>query len=184
VHHTDFSRRKALFCFVQATLSVATAGTLALLTGTPMLFPAYGATTFILLWMPNALPACPRSVVLSHAIGAAVGWACARMMGLDFEAASLLHNGGAPHVAAAALALGLTCALMVLVRAPHPPAGATTLIFALGQITAWQSIAVVTASVWILTVQMGFIYRVSGQTYPRWDAIHAIPEPARATTSS
>ena len=37
-----------------------------------------------------------------------------------------------PRIVAAAIALGLTCAITILIKAEHAPAGATTLIVALG----------------------------------------------------
>ena len=168
----DLSRRKALFCLVHGMLAVVTAGILSLATGTPILFPAYGATAFILMMMPGGLPAAPRSVIVAHFIGATVGWASARVCNIDFAQATLLHGGGWQHVAAAAIALGVTSALMLLARAPHPPAGATTLIFALGQLTPWYDIAIVTGSVAILCLQMGVAYRLSKVPYPLWSANH------------
>jgi CBS domain-containing membrane protein len=169
----DFSRRKALFCLLHGMLAVVTAGALSLVTGTPILFPAYGATAFILMVMPNGLPAAPRSVVLGHCIGATVGWSSAHACNIDFAQATLMHGGSWQHVAAAAIALGVASALMLVARAPHPPAGATTLIFALGQLTPAYDIAIVTGSVAILCLQMGAVYRFANVPYPLWSATRA-----------
>lgn len=169
----NLSRRNAYFSLVHGMLAVATAGAIALVTHTPFLFPAYGATAFILMVMPTALPAAPRSVLLGHFIGATVGWTSAHACSIDFGRATLLHGGGWQHVAAAAIALGVTSALMILWHAPHPPAGATTLIFALGQITPWYDIAIVTGSVAILCLQMGIAYRIVNVPYPIWSAARA-----------
>lgn len=177
----DFSNRKALFCLVHGALCVVTIGTLTMLTGMPFLFPALGGSAFMLLFMPQVLPSAPRSVVLGHMLGASIGWASAQLCGLDFERATLLHGGGAIHVAAAALALGSTSALMILLRAPHPPAGATTLLFALGQITPWWCILVVGFGGLLLTLQMGCVYRFAGQSYPLWRAESSIALPMPET---
>jgi CBS-domain-containing membrane protein len=162
--------------------AVATAGALALATQTPFLFPAYGATAFMLMVMPTGLPAAPRSVLIGHFIGATVGWASAQACSIDFAHATLLHGGSWHHVAAAAIALGITSALMILAHAPHPPAGATALIFSLGQITPWYDIAIVTGSVAILCLQMGIAYRLSNGPYPVWSAVR-IPAPSSESAS-
>lgn len=146
------STRAALICGVQAVVLAAAAGALSLATDLPFLFPAYGATAFILVWAPGVPAARWRSVVLGHALGASVGWASARCFGLDFDLATLLHQGSLAHVGAAAIALGVTTAGMMLLRAPHPPAGATTLIFALGSIQSPSNIAVVVSSVGALSL--------------------------------
>ncbi|MDQ6643370.1 MAG: HPP family protein, partial [Chloroflexota bacterium] len=60
--------------------------------------------------------------------------------------------------------------LMVLLRAPHPPAGATTLIISLGILTQpWQLLLLMVAVV-LLTLQAIVINRLAGIAYPLWSA--------------
>ncbi len=74
-----------------------------------------------------------------------------------------------PRIIAAALSLGLTSSLMVLLKAPHPPAGATTLIVSLGLITQpWQLLLLLIA-VAVLTPIAFAINRLAGIPYPVWN---------------
>jgi len=73
-----------------------------------------------------------------------------------------------PRVFAAALSLSATGALMVLLRADHPPAGATTLIVSLGIIFKPKALAIIEAAVLLLVAQALIITRVAGLPYPLW----------------
>jgi CBS-domain-containing membrane protein len=83
-----------------------------------------------------------------------------------------------PRVVAAALSLGLTAGLMVLLRAPHPPAGATTLIVSLGILTKPLQLVILMGAVVLLIVQALVINRLAGIPYPLWK-----PREERSTTS-
>jgi CBS domain-containing membrane protein len=145
-------RQRALVCALQAALAAGPLGALSLVTKTPFLFPALGASAFILISFPNLPAARPRNVIGSHLVGAAAGWLCLQAFGLHAGAATLVAGGGWEHVAAAALALGLTTGLLLALGLHHPPAGATTLIVALGFLPhAWQ-IAMVGVSALLLVL--------------------------------
>lgn len=68
------------------------------------------------------------------------------------------------RVGAAALSLGLT------LRAPHPPAGATTLIVSLGILPDPVDLAVLMLAVVALVGQAYVISHLAGIDYPRWRA--------------
>ncbi len=74
-----------------------------------------------------------------------------------------------PRVIAAALSLGLTVGVMVLLRAPHPPAEATTLIVSLGLLTRPWQLALLMGAVVVLTLQALVINRLAGIPYPLWE---------------
>jgi CBS-domain-containing membrane protein len=74
----------------------------------------------------------------------------------------------AARVGAAALSLASTGALMILLKAAHPPAGATTLIISLGIVTSPFHLVVIEIAVAILTVQAIAINRLAGIDYPLW----------------
>src|SRR6266571_2969996 len=74
-----------------------------------------------------------------------------------------------PRVIAAALSLGLTAGLMVLLKSPHPPAGATTLIISLGILTKPWQLLLLMAAVILLTIQAFVINRLAGIPYPLWN---------------
>ena len=67
---------------------------------------------------------------------------------------------GHDRALAAALALASTSGLMVLLRVVHPPAGATTMIVALGFITSTVDLGTVEASIVLLTCEALIINRL------------------------
>jgi CBS domain-containing membrane protein len=60
---------------------------------------------------------------------------------------------------------------MALFRVSHPPAGATTLIVALGIISEPRELIVIEIAVILLTAQAFFINRIAGIHYPLWRTI-------------
>lgn len=79
---------------------------------------------------------------------------------------------------AAGLSLGITSGLMVLLKAPHPPAGATTLIVSLGLLRDLDQLAVLMLAVLVLVGQAIAINRLAGLPYPLWSAPTAQPTAA------
>jgi CBS-domain-containing membrane protein len=73
-----------------------------------------------------------------------------------------------PRILAAALSLSATGALMVLLRADHPPAGATTLIVSLGIISQPKALVIIEVAVFLLVAQALVINRLAGLPYPIW----------------
>ena len=69
---------------------------------------------------------------------------------------------------AAALSLALTAALMILAKAAHPPAGATTLIISLGVVTRPFYLLIIEVAVALLVGQGIAINRLAGLDYPIW----------------
>ena len=157
-----------LFAFVNGCLSIALMSLVALLTGQPFIFPSLGPTAFLLFYTPTAPAASPRNTVLGHLIGATAGYVSLAVFGL-LEAGPALSVGVSwGRVGAAALSLGLTAGLMVWLRVPHPPAGATTLIVSLGLITTIPELAVLMLGVVLLVGQGFVINRLAGIAYPVW----------------
>lgn len=157
-----------LFAFVNGCLSIALMSLVALLTGQPFIFPSLGPTAFLLFYTPTAPAASPRNTVLGHLIGATAGYVSLALFGL-LEAGPALSVGVSwGRVGAAALSLGLTAGLMVWLRVPHPPAGATTLIVSLGLITTIPELAVLMLGVVLLVCQGFAINRLAGIAYPVW----------------
>jgi CBS-domain-containing membrane protein len=90
------------------------------------------------------------------------------LFGLTDEGAATAVGVTMSRVLAAALSLGLTSGLMVLLKTPHPPAGATTLIVSLGILRDLDQLAVLMLAVALLTVQAFVINRLAGLPYPLW----------------
>jgi CBS-domain-containing membrane protein len=72
---------------------------------------------------------------------------------------------------------------MILLKAAHPPAGATTLIISLGIVTKPEYLAVIEVAVLLMTVQAFVINRLAGLDYPVW-ARKAAPPAASPEASS
>ena len=161
---------RAFRSFVLAAVSIAVIGLLALAAQTPFLFPSLGATAFILITAPATAPASARNAVSAHVIGAVAGCASFHLFALDRATATLSNGGGVEHVAACALALAVTCGVMTLARLAHPPAGATTLICALGFLPQWWHVPMVAASVVLLTLTIRGLQRAGGARHPWWNA--------------
>ncbi|HEU4584334.1 MAG TPA: HPP family protein, partial [Gemmatimonadaceae bacterium] len=118
----------AVFSLVNGFVSIALMATVALVSGQPFIFPSLGPTAFLFFYTPLAPAASPRNAVIGHLIGALAGWVSLAAFGLLHAGPAVGGGVTAARVGAAALSLGLTSGMMVLLRAPHPPAGATTLI--------------------------------------------------------
>jgi len=160
----------AFFSLVNGFLSIAVMAAVALVTDQPFVFPSLGPTAFLFFYTPLAPTASPRNAIYGHLIGAVVGFGCLAVFGLRDEGPSTAVGVTWERVMAAGLSLGLTSGLMVLARAAHPPAGATTLIFSLGVLTEVSELAVLMVAVVLLTLQAIIINRLAGMPYPLWEA--------------
>jgi len=161
----------ALFIFINGCIIIVLMSVLALITGSPFIFPSLGPTAFLFFYTPRAPSASPRNTVVGHTIGVLAGYFSLVVTGLTAAGPALAVGVTWPRVIAAALSLGLTAGLMVLSRSPHPPAGATTLIVSLGILTKpWQLLLLMVAVV-LLTLQAFAINRLAGIPYPLWNPI-------------
>ncbi len=158
----------ALFSLVNGCISIGIMAGLALITGSPFIFPSLGPTAFLFFYTPTAPAASPRNTVLGHGIGVLAGYFSLVVTGLTAAGPALAVGVTGPRVVAAGLSLGLTAGLMVLLRAPHPPAGATTLIISLGILTKPWQLAVLMGAVVLLIAQALVINRLAGLPYPLW----------------
>jgi CBS domain-containing membrane protein len=171
---TELSKRHsstvvlAVFSLINGFISIALMALAAVVTGAPFIFPSLGPTAFLLFYTPTAPAASPRNTLCGHLIGALAGWLSLVIFGLTAAPPALSSGVDLPRVGAAALSLGLTAGLMVLLKVPHPPAGATTLIVSLGLMPHLWQIGVLMLAVAVLTVQGFVINRLAGITYPFW----------------
>jgi len=165
----------AAYVFSNGFLSIALLAVLALATGVPFVFPSLGPTAYQLFFLPRAAASTPRNTLIGHAIGLVCGYGAYRIVGMPVSAALVQREFDWRLVVAAALSLAATAAIMILLDASHPPAGATTLIVSLGIITKPQDLAVIEAAVLVITVQAFCIHRLAGVPYPVWK----LPKPAQ-----
>lgn len=168
-------RVAALFALINGFVSIALMTAVAVLADAPMIFPSLGPTAFLFFYTPLAPAASPRNTLIGHAVGATAGWGSLAAFGL-LDAGPALGGGiERGYVLAAAASLGLTSGVMVLLNAAHPPAGATTLIVALGLMTAVEDLVVLMCAVVLLTIQAFVINRLAGLPYPLWAPITSSP---------
>lgn len=170
-HHNHLHVVAAFAC-LSGTISIALMAALAMLTGTPFVFPSLGSTAFLIFYSPRSVSASPRSTILGHLIGIATAYFALFVTGL-------LHSGSAltapltwPRALAVALALGLCAAIMILTRTPHPPAASTTLLIALGIVIDPRQVLIMYVGVALLVLQAIVINRLAGIPYPLWNAAH------------
>jgi len=161
----------ALFSFLNGCLSIGLMAVLALVTGSPFIFPSLGPTAFLFFYTPLAPSASPRNTLVGQTIGVLAGYVSLLITGLTAAGPALAVGVTWPRVIAAALSLGLTAGLMVLCNSPHPPAGATTLIISLGILTKPWQLLLLLAAVVVLTIQAFAINRLAGIPYPLWNPL-------------
>jgi CBS-domain-containing membrane protein len=158
----------ALFMFVNGFTTIGILAAVAMVSRTPFVFPSLGPTAFLFFFTPTAPTASPRHTIFGHAIGIACGYGALWLTGLEHAPPAMMTGVSPDRILAAALSLAATGALMILSRAAHPPAGATTLIISLGIVTRPLHLLVIEVAVVLLVVQAIVINRLAGLDYPLW----------------
>jgi CBS-domain-containing membrane protein len=159
---------QSVYTVINGFISLGLLGLTAHLAHEPYLFPSLGPTALILFVTPKAEVAAPRNVVLGHLIGVLCGYGALLVTGLTLAPPAFLVGVTGARVICAALALSFTGGLTVLFKCQHPPAGATTLIIALGIMTKPYVLLVLMEAVVILVLQAIGINRLAGIDYPLW----------------
>ncbi len=158
----------ALISGFNGALSIALLAAIAMLTQEPFIFPSVGASAFILFYRPLVPAASPRNVLIGHAIGVLSGWFSLWIFGLLGAPSAFDVGMDGMRVAATAVGMGLTCALMVWLRAAHPPAAATSLLVSMGLISSLWHLPLLLAGASILVLQAFVMHRIAGVKYPYW----------------
>ncbi len=156
------------FALLNGFVSIALMALAAYVTRQPFIFPSLGPTAFLLFYTPHAAAASPRNTLIGHLVGVVMGYLALMSFGLVNAGPALATGVSAARVGAAGLSLGLTAGGMVWLKAPHPPAGATTLIVSLGILTKINQMAVLMLAVVLLVIQGFVINRLAGLDYPVW----------------
>ena len=156
------------YVFVNGFVTIGLLALLAVVSETPFVFPSLGPTAYLFFFAPLGESSTPRNAILGHAIGLACGYGAFWAAGLEHGAPNFHDGVYWPRILSAALSLAFTGALMVLFRVNHPPAGATTLIVALGLLSTPYHLVVIEVAVVLLTVQAFAINRLAGLPYPVW----------------
>ncbi|MFD5093515.1 HPP family protein [Amycolatopsis thailandensis] len=168
--------RRTAYVALSSFCCIVFIGLCAILSGAPLLFPSLGPTAFLVFATPQAPGASPRNTVFGHLAGIVAGLTGLAVTGLLNAAPDLTHPSW-PRIGAAAIALGLTCAAMAALDIPHPPAGATTLIIALGLLHTTPQIVAVLVGVVLIALLAVLINKLFGVPYPWWRFLAPIPAP-------
>ncbi len=158
----------AAYVFANGFLSIALLALLAVATGMPFVFPSLGPTAYQLFFSPRAESSTPRNTLIGHFIGLVCGYGAFRIARTPVSAVLASGDFSWRPVVAAALSLAATAAVMILLDASHPPAGATTLIVSLGIITKPPYLVLIEIAVLVLVVQAFCIHRLARLPYPVW----------------
>lgn len=152
----------AAYAAVLSLIVLALAGAVGLGLHLPWLFPSLGPTVMLFFESPEQPSARPANTLIGHLTGLAMGIICFYALGLHGSPSAPVGGLTLPYVVAGALSVALTTLVLTLLRKPHPPAGATTLIVSLGILSSPAqllsmagAILLVTAAGWGLNVFLG-----------------------------
>jgi CBS domain-containing membrane protein len=173
----------SIYVFVNGFITIALLSVLAVCTGVPFVFPSLGPTAYLLFFSPLSEASSPRNTILGHALGLICGYGAFWLLGSPLTDPGGPSGFTGPRVIAAALSLAATGALMILLKAGHPPAGATTLIVSLGIIYKPHYLVVIMVAVLILTMQAWCINRLAGLPVPLWKPVPQPLNPRNPPTS-
>src|SRR3954447_3599118 len=164
------NRGNAVYTFVGGLLTIALSGALAWALEEPLVFPSLGATAFLFFETPMAEVASPRNTIIGHYVGATVAYGWLLTFGLTHAPSALEAGFTGERAAAVALSVACTGGILRLLRAAHPPAGATTVIVSVGLLHTAHQLAALAAGVALLTLSAHIVNRLLGVPAPRWAA--------------
>lgn len=160
----------ALYSFTACLFALAVSGLAAYLLKQPLLFPSLGPTAFLFFESPMSARSSPRNTLIGHMAAVLAGAFSLAVFGLLDDPSILVENVTLARAGAGAFSVALTGAAQVLLRASHPPAGATVLIVSLGLLQKPSEMAVLMAGVVVLTVVGWSINRLCGVPAPVWSS--------------
>jgi hypothetical protein len=142
----------AVYAGIVAAVALALAGLVGVLLHQPWLFPSLGPTIMVIAETPAQPAAHPRNVFVGHVVAVAAGYLALLVTGLRTAPSTVQAGLDGRRVAAAVIALVVTVAALQLMRMPHAPAGATTLIVGLGILKTPGDLVIIVLSVVLVTV--------------------------------
>jgi CBS domain-containing membrane protein len=162
------NRGNAIYTALGSLLTIALSGLLAWALDEPLVFPSLGATAFLFFETPMAEVASIRNTVIGHTVATVVAFMWLSVFGLVGDASAIDAGFTAERVACVALSLACTGGFLRLLRAAHPPAGATTVIVSIGLLTTVSELAVLLAGVLVLSAAAWSLNRALGVPAPAW----------------
>lgn len=157
-------------------LAMTLLGLLAWALHAPLLTPPLGATALLCFQLPLVPASSPRSVAYGHALGLICGWLALLATGTLGQPAAL-SAVPVSRVVAAGLALAVSMVLMNAWDCVHPPAGATTLVVALGLLQSPLDLLALLAGAVVVALAAAVWHRLRGVDYPFWSPRRADTRP-------
>jgi hypothetical protein len=152
-------------------------GALGVVAGRPWLVPSLGPSAVLVAMMPAHPSARAWNTLVGHAGGLLAGFVAVALVGAANDPVVLATGAlTPPRVAAAVIAIALTLAIGIFLRASHPPAAATTLLVALGSVATLDLSLALMAGVAIVAL--------SGEAVRRLRLERVTPSERRAPTMS
>jgi CBS-domain-containing membrane protein len=162
------NRGNAIYTALGSLLTITLSGLFAWLLDEPLVFPSLGATAFLFFETPMAEVASIRNTIIGHSVGAGVAFVWLNVFGLVGDPSAIVAGFTAGRVACVALSLACTGGILRLLRAAHPPAGATTVIVSVGLLTTWDELLILMAGVILLSASALALNRLLGVPAPLW----------------
>ena len=152
----------------RSLIAIGLSGFWAWLLDEPLLFPSLGATAFLFFETPLAEVGTPRNAVIGHFVAIAAAVVALAAFGLLGDPSAYVQGVTPARIGAVAVSVALTGGVLRLLRAAHPPAGATTIIVSSGLLAETRQIGAVAAGVLLITVAGWALNRAMGVPAPRW----------------
>jgi CBS domain-containing membrane protein len=162
------NRGNAVYTALGSLLTITLSGLFAWVLDEPLVFPSLGATAFLFFETPMAEVASIRNTIIGHSVGAGVAFVWLNVFGLVGDPSAIVAGFTADRVACVALSLACTGGILRLLRAAHPPAGATTVIVSVGLLTTWDELLILMAGVILLSASALALNRLLGVPAPLW----------------
>jgi CBS-domain-containing membrane protein len=162
------NRGNAIYTALGSLLTIAVSGLLAWALDEPLVFPSLGATAFLFFETPLAEVASVRNTLIGHTVGTLVAFFWLEVFGLVGDPSAIVAGFTADRVACVALSLACTGGFLRLLRAAHPPAGATTVIVSIGLLTTVEECAILLTGVLLLSAAAWSLNRALGVPAPVW----------------
>ncbi|WIB65958.1 MULTISPECIES: HPP family protein [unclassified Curtobacterium] len=131
---------------------LAVAGVVGLVLRQPWLFPSLGPTVMLFFSAPRQPSSRPRNALVGHVVGLAAGYGAYLAFGLVGSPSAPAGGLTPRYLLAAVVAVAVTTLVLHLLGMQHPPAGATTLIVALGILATPVAVLDMLGAVVLITV--------------------------------
>jgi CBS-domain-containing membrane protein len=142
----------ALYAAVLSLIVLALSGAVGILTHLPWLFPSLGPTVMLFFESPQQRSSRPFNALVGHGVGLLAGVACVYGFGVNTLPSATVGGLTWVHVVSGAFSVALTTLVLTLIKVPHPPAGASTLIVSLGIFTAPLQLLAMVAAIVLITL--------------------------------